>query len=309
MRQLLLAFLFFLHANSVHASENDTISFFENAKTPLKKRTHLLNYTVAGLYPVSMSWLYTQWYKDYPQSSFHFFNDNGEWMQMDKFGHFWDAYSIAKPLAACYRWAGYDNRKSVLYSCGIAFAYQTTIEIFDGFSSEWGFSTGDVLCNTGGVALFGIQQLVWQEQRIKLKYSFAQSRYSKYRPGELGSSLPENILKDYNGLTYWLTVNPWLFFKDRRYTPDWLCVSFGFGADGMTGGSENPTEVDGKPIPSFRRTRQYYFSLDVDLTRIKTKSKFLKGAFRIINIVKLPCPALEVLDNGTMKFHTVLFSN
>lgn len=29
------------------------------------------------------------WYADYPQSKFHFYNDNSEWMQMDKVGHFY----------------------------------------------------------------------------------------------------------------------------------------------------------------------------------------------------------------------------
>lgn len=36
------------------------------------------------------------WYADYPQSSFHFINDNSEWLQMDKFGHTTASYYIGK---------------------------------------------------------------------------------------------------------------------------------------------------------------------------------------------------------------------
>ena len=67
------------------------IKLFENSPVPDKSRTRLLMCTTIGLYPVSMYWLYTQWYQDYPQSGFHFFNDNAEWEKMDKFGHAWDA--------------------------------------------------------------------------------------------------------------------------------------------------------------------------------------------------------------------------
>lgn len=279
----------------------------QNSPDPDTRRTKILVGTTLGLYPVSMYWLYTQWYQDYPQSSFHFFNDNAEWEQMDKFGHAWDAYSIAKPLAKCFRWSGYNNKKSALFASGISFLYQTTIEVFDGFSAEWGFSPGDVLCNTSGVALFTLQQLEWEEQRIVLKYSFHQTEYSKYRPDVLGSNLPENILKDYNGLTYWMSIHPRSFFKKSDWLPNWLSIGIGFGAEGMTGGKENPVEVDGNSIPSFNRYRQYFLSLDFDLARIKTKSVLLSSFFKIINIVHLPAPAIEWSPGRKARYHAFYF--
>lgn len=293
----------------IHPTDSTSPSVWslENAKSPDRKRTRILNYTVVGLYPVSMYWLYTQWYQNYPQSSFHFFNDNAEWEQMDKFGHAWDAYSIAKPLMKCYRWTGYNNKKSTLLAGGISFLYQTTVEVFDGFSEEWGFSTGDVLCNTAGIGLFTAQQLTWGEQRIVLKYSFHQSKYSKYRPNLLGSNLPENILKDYNGLSYWISINPRSFFKNTKWLPNWLSIGAGFGAEGMTGGKENPTEVDGKIIPEFERYRQYYISLDIDLARVKTKSVLLGSIFKFINIVHLPSPAIEFSKGRKSRYHAFYF--
>ena len=44
-------------------------------------------------------------------------------------------------------------------------------------------------------------------------------------------------------------------------------------------------EVDGKAIPEFERYRQFYLSLDIDLTRIQTHSRFLSSVFRLINFI------------------------
>jgi len=55
-------------------------------------------------------------------------------------------------------------------------------------------------------------------------------------------------------------------------------------------------------VTSFNRYRQGYFSLDVDLTRIKTKSRFLKSVFSCLNIIKIPFPNLEVSE-GKLKFN------
>ena len=291
-KKLLLFILVFFFSSGLSHARNK-LSFFEKSPIPDTCRIHLLNYSTAALYPLSMTWLYTQWYRDYPQSSFHIFNDNSEWLQMDKYAHFFDAYSIAKPLTHLYRWAGYDNKRSTLYGCGIAFLFQTTVEVFDGFSSEWGFSPGDLACNTGGVLLFGAQQLGWKEQRIILKYSFHQTKFSKFRPDLLGSNLPENILKDYNGLTSWLCINPSSFMKKSTKFPKWLNIAVGFGADGMTGGDFNPSEVNGKAIPKFERYRQYYLAFDIELSRIPTRSAFLSGVFKLVNIIHLPLPTLE----------------
>ena len=52
----------------------------------------------------------------------------------------------------------------------------------------------------------------------------------------------------------------------------------------------------------FNRYRQAYLSLDVDFTRIKTKSKILKSVFTCINVLKIPFPNLE-LSERKLKFN------
>jgi len=319
MRKFFLVFLFLsscylsspagesLTAREKYALRTDSIGLFEVSPTPNKARIRLVGYTIAGVYPASMAWLYTQWYRGYPQSSFHFFNDNGEWQQMDKVAHLWDAYSVSKPIMKLFYWSGLSKKKSALYGTGIAYLFQTTIEIFDGFSSEWGFSTGDAIANTLGAGTLLSQQLIWDEQRITLKYSFHQTKYAKFRPALLGSGVVEGILKDYNGLTCWMSINPYSFLRKTSKFPKWLSLGLGYGAEGMTGGYSNPTEVDGKPIPSFERYRQYYVAIDFDLARIETRSKFLGGLFKLINIIHLPSPSIEFNEGRATKFRALYF--
>src|SRR6185369_6938462 len=285
----------------------DTLKFLEPSPVYNKQRINLIKYTASGLYPLSMYWLYTQWYQDYPQSSFHLFNDDEEWLQMDKGGHVLDAYTIGKVGMRAMQWAGVERRKSIWYGAGIGYVFQTTLEVFDGFSSQWGFSISDIAANTLGSAVLISQQLAWDEQRFQLKYSFHQSDFAKYRPKELGSNLPENILKDYNGLTYWISVNPYSFMKGNSKFPRWLSIAFGYGAEGMIGGHSNPAFVDGKAVPEFDRYRQYYLSLDFDLLRIKTTSKLLSGVFKVMNFIRLPAPAIEFNNGHQTKFYAFYF--
>ncbi len=288
-------------------AQTDSTGFFQPSKTLDRQRVHLVAYTAAGLYPVSMYWLYTEWYKNYPQSSFHFFNDGNEWLQVDKAGHALTSYVVGKTCMRSLRWAGVDEKKSMWYGAGIGFTYQATIEVFDGFSSQWGFSVADIACNTLGSALLIGQEMAWKEQRIQLKFSWHSTDYSKYRPSQLGSDFSESIIKDYNGQTYWVSVNPKSFMKQDSKFPAWLSVTFGYGAEGMTGAAFNPGVADGKIIPSFERYRQYYLAIDFDVARIKTKSRFLSGFFKLINFIHLPAPAIEFNTGHRSEFHPFYF--
>jgi VanZ family protein len=309
-RQLIISFIFLLLFAKQTAAHfpltNDSVSLFQNSPVPDKHRKHALNIGIGGLYTISMAWLYTQWYSGYPQSAFHYFNDNGEWEQVDKFAHCWNTYTFSKAMTHAYRWTGMEEKKAIIWGTTIGLGYQTMIEIFDGFNSEWGFSGGDMIANITGAAIFTGQQFGWREQRIVLKYSRHQTEYPQYRPDLLGKNFSENMLKDYNGLTQWVTINPRSFFKDSKI-PRWFSIGLGYGAEGMTGGEENPLTVDGKPIPEFERYRQYYLSIDFDLSRIQTRSRLLSGIFRTINFIHLPAPAIEWASGRKPVWHLMYF--
>ena len=52
-----------------------------------KRRRNILLISEASAYTVALVGLNQLWYADYPKSSFHFINDNKEWLHMDKMGH------------------------------------------------------------------------------------------------------------------------------------------------------------------------------------------------------------------------------
>ncbi|HEX7414349.1 MAG TPA: hypothetical protein VF411_09940, partial [Bacteroidia bacterium] len=56
--------------------------------------------------------------------------------------------------------------------------------------------------------------------------------------------------------------------------------------------------TNGTATPYYRY-RKYYFSLDIDFTKIKTKSKLLQSVFSVVNGFKLPFPAIEFDKHGT----------
>jgi hypothetical protein len=261
---------------------------------------------IAGGLVVSAG-LYFLWYRKHPRSSFHFFNDNHEWLQMDKMGHVTTAYNIGAIQYDLMRWCGVKNDASIAIGSLTALGYMSIIEVLDGFSSKWGFSKGDMAANIIGTAIFAGQQLGWKEQRISLKFSYHSTIYPSYYPQELGKSFSSRILKDYNGQTYWLSFNIKSFLSSKNDFPDWLNMSVGYGAEGMIGASENPASVNGKPIPSFNRYRQFYLAPDVDLIRVSSNSDFFNAAAYLTRFIKFPAPAVEWNTLKQWKFHPIYF--
>lgn len=247
--------------------------------------------------------LHQLWYADYEQSNFHTINDNSEWLQMDKMGHVFSSYQLGRLGATALQWSGAPKDEQLLYGATLGFTFLTAVEVLDGFSKEWGFSWGDMLANAGGTGLYIGQDLLWEEQRITLKYSFHQTTFAATQPDKLGDGLLEAFLKDYNGQTYWLSFNIHSFFKND-HIPQWLNIAVGYGADGMMFGN---SEDGNGSITGNNRVRQLYLSMDVDLSRIQTKSPVLKTIFNVLNLIKVPFPAMEFTDKNGIKLHGIYF--
>lgn len=278
--------------------------FASDSLSVLKARKITLGVSSAALTGGSLIYLNQAWYQQYSSSKFHTFNDNDEWFQMDKYGHMFTTYQTGRLMMQAMDWAGYSKKSQLLVGGLSGFAYMGAIEVMDGYSEGWGFSWGDMGANALGSGLVIGQKALWNEQRVQLKFSFYQSPYAQYRTDLLGKSLSTQVLKDYNGQTYWLSVNPSSFFKKENKFPRWLSVAVGYGADGMLGARYNNVLVMDEQgnTKQFNRYRQYYLSLDVDFTRIPVRSKFLKAVFSCINTIKVPFPNLE-LSEGKLKFN------
>ncbi len=302
----ILAFLF-LRETGVYSQS--TPYFVKSYPDTLhKKRLRCVLTTQGAIYVGTLAVLYQAWYKNYPRNGFHWFNDGGEWLQMDKIGHATTSAYLGKFGYEFYRYAGVSRKKAIWLGGSAGFFYLTIVEILDGFSAEWGASPGDIIANAAGTALFIGQQFGWDEQRLNLKWSYHPTEYAQYRPDLLGSGGFESMLKDYNGQTYWLSGNIKAFIhnKDSRF-PGWLNVAIGYGASGMLGANSNPPEYNGNPLPDYPRVRKYYLSLDIDLSRIKTRHTGLKFLLNFLGFIKIPFPTLEYNKEQGFVFHPIFF--
>ena len=294
-----------------------------------KARFWTLNGALATGYTGIVISLDKVWYAEFPRSRFHSFNDMGEWEDMDKMGHLFTAYMESKLSSQMYQWTGVNRKKSAYAGFALGTIFQGTLETLDGFSEEWGWSWGDIGFNTGGSLVFLAQELAWKEQRIVLKISSWRRPLDNLtlvdqnglnpitlssRRNELyGTNIAEVLLKDYNALTIWGSVNIHSFMKkkDTKF-PAWLNVAVGYGAENIYGGFNNKwLSEDGSeyilPEENYKRYRQIFLSFDIDMTKIPVKNKFLKTLFSGINILKIPAPAVEFNTLGKVKFHPFYF--
>ncbi len=297
---------------SLVSSARSSVFQFDSLPPVNQTKKWVLGSVQVGLWAGSFIALNNAWYANYPKSKFHLYNDSGEWLQMDKIGHVWSTYQISEHTSNIWRWAGMNREKAAWIGAISGMGYLSVIEILDGYSDKWGFSIPDVMANATGAAVFLLQEKAWKEQRIRFKLSYYPVGYGALRDRAddlFGSGGVEKVLKDYNGQTYWASINIKSFFPDSKF-PSWLNLALGYGAKTMLGGYENTWKdqnnntINRPDIPRFRR---YHLSADLDLTKIQTQNKTLKTVFSIFNVLKIPAPSLELDSRGQIKFHPLYY--
>lgn len=292
---LLFCFFSIVSFRAVHAQEVAPRDSLAHDSIPEVRPNYALLRGIfaaqSGLYLGTIYGLSKSWYKN-KLTRFTVKDDTYEWLQMDKMGHLYTSYQIARHTAALYKTTGISKRQMLVYGAVSGVIFQTPIEILDGFSPDYGFSPGDMVANILGSTLYLGQIALWDEVRIQPKFSFHYTPLSKVRPELLGSNRYESWLKDYNGQTYWFSASPRSFFKGSKW-PAWLRLSIGYGIQDMVS-----AEPDRSIEMGYRPYRQYYLSVDIDLTKIKTKSKFVKTLGFLANSIKIPAPALQFSRKG-----------
>lgn len=279
-----------------------------------KKRVQLVAAGNIAAYGGVLIGFNSAWYSQYPRSSFHFFDDNAEWLQVDKAGHAYGAYIQSFGSYEMWRWSGLSRKKRIWIGGLSGIAFQSIIETLDGFSAEYGWSWGDMGANVFGSGLFIAQELAWDDQRIKLKFSFHKKNYGSAdlnaRANTIfGSSENERFFKDYNAATDWMSINIKSFLPKAKI-PGWFSIAIGYGAEGMFGARSNiAKDKNGNVIfdrSDIKRYRQWYLSPDIDLNKIRTKNKTLKFILSAVNAFKFPAPSIE-FSNGSIKGHWIYF--
>lgn len=233
------------------------------------------------------------WYRE-ETTVFHtldFTEDWKKWQQMDKLGHFTDAYFTSDLAGKLYRWSGFSGSTSVWLGALSGWIWMLQIELSDAFMAEWGFSWGDMLTNTLGSGFYVLQQFNYDllggiHPKFSWHKSDAWSKGKYYRE-------PGGLIEDYEGMTFWITVNPHHYFPDswRNSYPDWLApLGIAFG--------QSAKNIAGNPWGGYK---EYFVGLDIDLRKIPVADdsdlfRFIKSEF---NFLRLPLPTIRFSPSGT----------
>tara|TARA_X000000950_G_scaffold34082_1_gene36622 strand:+ start:1837 stop:2745 length:909 start_codon:yes stop_codon:yes gene_type:complete len=271
----------------------------KNKRDSTKKKNIILNTTALGATSLSYYGLYNLWYKKYPQTSFHFFNDLEEWNYIDKAGHIYSSYQVARKSHLFL--VKKDIENPVEKSCFYSLFFMLGIEVLDGFSKEWGFSNYDLLSNFIGTGIFYFQEKKFKRQLLKLKFSSHLSPYAIYRPSLLGENVSQRIFKDYNGQTYWLTFDLNNKIQERLKVFKYLNFSLGYSIDGFVG-ARNNNILNCADCNEINRQSQLLLSIDLDLSEIKTKNRALQLLLNSFSIIKFPAPTIILQDHNEFRW-------
>jgi hypothetical protein len=234
------------------------------------------------------------WYADQMVPSFHFFNDLAEWKQLDKFAHAAWAFHVCAIASRLLRWGGMEKHTTIGALVGVGIV--SSIEVLDGFSVGYGASLFDLLANVTGATLFFAQTKFLGSIKIFPKFSFHFTSFAALRPSLLGDGFFQEILKDYNGQTFWYSWSP-----AKKWWPSFLSIAVGVGAEGMIYGRDGENEAHG-----FSPYRRFFLSLDLNPHYFKFKKEWLKAISYPLTLFKCPAPTIEVSTMG-VRFHWLYF--
>ncbi len=289
-----IAFLFFVSIKFSYAIPN------KDSNNTKKK---IINIGVPSAALISLVGINEIWYKNYPRSGFHFFDDFKEWNGMDKIGHACTSYQLNKVSHTLFEKNNIKNPllKSSLYT----FGYMLGVELLDGYSTEWGFSIYDVIGNGLGTLLYSFQEYKLKNQPFKFKFSSQETPYASCRPSILGENRLQQIFKDYNGQTYWITFNYNELWNKKIKLFDYVDFAVGYSINGFTGGHNNPEIASCDCIISecnnLKRTSQFIFSMDLNASKIKKNHPIIGKFLLPFDIVKIPFPAFIINSSKNFK--------
>lgn len=226
------------------------------------------------------------WWKG-EKTSFYI-NTHRDWeyaLGADKLGHCFFASMVSTTYSHLFQWSGVDTLSSLYAGAGIALAYQTYIEIRDGFSRDngggyLGFSPGDMVANTVGAAIPLMKYYLPSLQPLSLQISFDWKQYDPQRYGA--------IIDDYENTTHWLSIGSEAFIPvswRNSWYPSWIGLSLGHSVQQLNGYGGG--------------THELYLSLYWDIRKIPVSGGLWDSIIAFASQYRLPAPAIRILPEIT----------
>ncbi|NQW29131.1 MAG: DUF2279 domain-containing protein [Ignavibacteria bacterium] len=199
-------------------------------------------------------------------------------LNADKLGHLYFASTASTVYSDLFRWTGMDSAASAWGGAGVAIAYQTYIEIRDGFSADYGFSWGDMAANFVGASVPVLKHYYPNLRPLELQVSYWPS--TAFRNGQYNA-----IIDDYTSATNWLAVSVYDYLPEeaQKWYPSWLGLAIGHSVENIDGrGGGNHT---------------LYLSFDWNLQKIHGLPEWAASLLRVVHLYHLPAPAIKIYPN------------
>lgn len=285
----LIIFIYLFYFTNVAVSQSAFTNFFKPSDSLNIPRRNFVIATEGLVFAVGILQLNKIFETGNYNSGCSIVLDNSESLQIDKAVHAFTSYQIGNTFYNLFNWSGVSKKNKLIFGAGMGFAFLSTVEVIDGFSKNHDAAFGDIVANASGTSLFVFQDLLWKEQRIVPKISLHSNRFLSTNMKLIKSQ----VESDFNDETFWLSFNLHSFFRNSKI-PKCLNIALGYGVEKIAVLDSNPYS-------------QIYLSFDVDLTRIQTKSHFLKTVFSVFNCIKVPAPTIEFSRNSQLKGYFIYF--
>jgi hypothetical protein len=93
-----------------------------------------------------------------------------------------------------------------------------------------------------------------------------------------------------------LSFSPGTLFP-KSNIPEWISIAAGYSVDQkLAGMADYYVTADG--LNTFHAQREFVLSLDVDVTKLPIRKKWLKTILSPFNYIKIPFPAIVFEANG-----------
>lgn len=236
------------------------------------------------------------------KAKFRIIEDGKYALYSDKIGHFYGAYFSGYVYSELLIWSGFSNESAAIAGGLMGLAYQTYIEVMDGYAENWGFSPTDFYADLAGSGFFILQHYVPWFQNITPKFQYFPATWH----GEKKRDPSEFFIDDYSSQSLYFSFNVYNMLPDnlKKYWLPWLQLSVGYAARNLC----DPIAPNSSCDPRYSTiygdavagSPRLIIALDYDFGKILPDGIPIWNWFRqTLNYFKFPAPAIEISERGT----------
>ena len=237
------------------------------------------------------------------QGDFTITEDGRYALYADKAGHFFGTYITSYLLSETLMLAGFDWEDATITGTLMGLAYESYVEVLDGFGVNWGFSPTDFYADVAGAAFFLGQYYVPYMQNFTPKFLYVPAPWH----GDRHRVPSEIFIDDYSSHTFFISLNIHNMLPEnyKEYWPSWLELCFGYAARNLCDpgtGFCDPT-ISEQVYDDVWGNPKFIIALDYNLYQLlPDDGYFWNWLKQSLNYFKLPSPAIEFGRNST-KFY------